>query len=440
MRLTRTLAFAVVVVALTATSLTPAGAQAKPKAADVGITDAEIRIAVVADVDNSLVPGLFQSAVDAVNAWAKVVNKQGGVAGRKVVVDFLDSKLNPNEARNAVIKACSQDFALVGTDALLLANVDDMVQCKDAAGNAIGIPDLAATATNTVERCSPVTFLVSGQDAQFCATKDEHPQTYTVQQGDYRYYLSKNKDLHGIWLAPSDVAAVRNAALPSYQAGVDLGIKKDGQGFYDVTARSQQSALTPYVQVLKQDNSTFTYNGSSADLMTLMRREATIQGVNSVKVWACHEGCYDATWLKNGGADVEGTNSVLNALPWYTEYKLNPSLRALVKQIGGAEKLNSYGMNAWVSALLFQDAAGKAVANGGSLSRQSLLEALKNEHKFTAQGIVGPTDVGNRVPPPCIVVAQVKNGKWVRAYPSKAGTFNCDKKNLAVLKMDPATT
>jgi ABC-type branched-subunit amino acid transport system substrate-binding protein len=439
MRWTRVLTAAIVVVLGVAT-LTPAGAQTKAKAADVGITDKEIRVAVVADVDNSLVPGLFQSAVDAVNAWAKVVNANGGLAGRKVVVDFLDSKLNPNEARNAVIKACSQDFAMVGTDALLLANVDDMVQCKDAAGNAIGIPDLAATASNTVERCSPVTWLVSGQDAQFCATKDQHPQTYTVQQGDYRYYLSKTKDLHGIWLAPADVAAVRNAALPSYQAGVDLGIKKDGQGFYDVTARSQQSALTPYVQVLKQDNSTFTYNGSSAALMTLMRRESTIQGVSTVKVWACHEGCYDAAWLKDGGADVEGTNSSLNVLPFYTEYKSNASLKALAKQIGGPDKLNSYGMNAWVSALLLEDAVNKAVANGGTLSRQSLLTALKDEHKFTAKGIVGPTDVGARIPSPCVVVAQVKSGKWVRAFPSKPGTFNCDKKNLAVIKMDPAST
>src|SRR5690349_20054040 len=167
-----------------------------------------------------------------------------------------------------------------------------------------------------------------------------------------------------------------------------------------------------------------------------MGRESTIQGASSVKVWACHEGCYDAAWLKDGGADVEGTNSVLNALPWYTEYKKNASLRALTKQIGGADKLNSYGMNAWVSALLFEDAVNKAVAGGATLTRQSLLDALKAEHRFTAQGIVGPTDVGCRVPSRCIVVAQVKGGKWVRAFPTKPGTFNCDPKNLAVVKMD----
>ena len=35
----------------------------------------------------------------------------GGLAGRKVVVDFYDSKLNPNETTNAEIQACENDVA-----------------------------------------------------------------------------------------------------------------------------------------------------------------------------------------------------------------------------------------------------------------------------------------------------------------------------------------
>ena len=33
------------------------------------------------------------------------MNKNGGLAGRKVVVDFYDSKLNPTQTRNAEISA-----------------------------------------------------------------------------------------------------------------------------------------------------------------------------------------------------------------------------------------------------------------------------------------------------------------------------------------------
>ena len=41
--------------------------------------------------------------------------------------------------------------------------------------------------------------------------------------------------------------------------------------------------------------------------MVLLRREAQLQGVNSVKVWECNSGCYDPNFYKQGGATVNGT-------------------------------------------------------------------------------------------------------------------------------------
>ena len=151
-------------VAMVAAALAPAAAQQQPKANDIGITDSEIRIAVVADVDNPVVPALFKSGVDAVQAWAKTVNQQGGIAGRKVVVDFIDSRLSPNDARNTLITACSQDFALVGTEALFITNVSDLETCKNAQGQPVGIPDLSGIATSA-ERCSPVTYYLNSDAA-----------------------------------------------------------------------------------------------------------------------------------------------------------------------------------------------------------------------------------------------------------------------------------
>src|SRR3954447_18053366 len=85
-----------------AVSVTAAsGAAEKPTATEIGVTATEIHIAVIADVDNPIVPGLFQGAVDGVNGAAKYLNSKAGgrgVAGRKLVVDFTDSKLNANAA------------------------------------------------------------------------------------------------------------------------------------------------------------------------------------------------------------------------------------------------------------------------------------------------------------------------------------------------------
>ncbi len=89
-------------------------------------------------------PGLSQPLVSAVKAWGDQVNANGGLAGRKVVVTFYDSKLNPDEAVNAYTQACQNEFATVGSGAFVLLNPDPIQTCKDKSGNAIGLPDVAA--------------------------------------------------------------------------------------------------------------------------------------------------------------------------------------------------------------------------------------------------------------------------------------------------------
>jgi hypothetical protein len=434
LRFSRVLAVAIVVGAVIGATLSVAGAQgAKPKADDVGITASEIRLAVIADVDTPVQPGLFQKSVDAMRAWAKVTNQAGGIAGRKVVIDFIDSKLNPNETRNAIIKACANDFAMVGGEALFLSNVSDLTACTNTAGQAIGLPDMPGLALDTNQACSPVTYVLNGLGS-YCATKDQHPQTYTALQGDYLYYQKKYKDLHGIWTIPADLASTKNAVLPTATAGVDLGIEKDGQGFYEIFSRDPQSAMTPIVQAIKQDNATFADNGGNK--MADLRKEATLQGVNSVKVWACNQACYDNLLIDQGGADVDDTQIVLTTLPFYSEYTRIPTLKKLVGAVGGISNVNFNSVSSWVAALLFQDAAAKASANGGTLSRQSLFDALKQETSFDADGITGPVDIANHQPPGCIVMTQIKKGKFVRTYPTKPGTFDCNKKNLVEIKLD----
>ena len=135
-------------------------------------------------------PGVLQGIVDGVKGWGKYVNANGGIAGRKVQVDFIDSKLNPNDARNAIIKACGEDFALVGTGALLLQTPDDEISCPDATGKAIGIPDIAALVTNMAEACAPNAFPIVPNSVD-CSTANSSPQTYRANNGDSKYLVKK---------------------------------------------------------------------------------------------------------------------------------------------------------------------------------------------------------------------------------------------------------
>jgi ABC-type branched-subunit amino acid transport system substrate-binding protein len=409
----------------------PAGPAAP--ADDIGITATTIKIGMIADVNTPVAPGLFQKSENAVRAWASNVNASGGLAGRQVVVDFCDSKLDPNATTNCVIKACQNDFALVGTSADALEDLSDIDGCKNAAGKAVGIPDLAALAFLPLG-CDPDTYQLEGL-ASYCATARDATQTYTVNVGDARYFTSQYKGLHGIFVYNSDVPSFKITFVPQFQADANLGIGEDAQKFYAESGEAPQSALTPVIAAAKAANSSFVDADATPPNTVLLEREAKLQGVSSIKVWGCDSGCYDNSFIQQGGSTVNGTYAQLNNLPFYSDYQDNAALAALVKAVGGVANINNNAIDAYIMALLFQNAVQKAVANGGTLDRATLFTALKSETSFDADGIIGPTNIGGHQPSACDVIAQVVNGQWQRVYPAKAGTFDCNPANLVTIKM-----
>ncbi len=217
-------------VVLSSASIAQAQSSGKaPQATDIGVTATEIHIAAIADVDNPISPGTFQPVVDGVQAAARYVNSKaggGGIAGRKLVVDFIDSKLNPTAARNAVIQACGQDFAMVGTAAFFLSSMTDAVNCPDKTGKATGLPDLMAIG-GSAEGCSSVSFPVS-PPAAVCDTRTQTPQTYRTNQGAWRYLQKQNKNrLHGALIYNSDTKETDIGSRALIAGVTQAGIKAD---------------------------------------------------------------------------------------------------------------------------------------------------------------------------------------------------------------------
>jgi hypothetical protein len=409
------------------------------QANDVGITPTQIHIGVIADVQTAVLPGLFQKNINLVKDWAAIVNAHGGLAGRQIVVDQCDSKLDPNASRNCVIQMCSQDFALVGTAALGLATTQDVDACKNSQGQAVGIPNLAGIVFGLQQECDPLTYSLN-QDQTYCQTVNDHPQTYTVQTGDIKWLVQHFGGLHGIFIYDTDTPTAKNAELPIYHGGNQFGgVQLDGEGYYGANGTAPQSALTPIVEVLKQHSSTFALQGSTPPSMILLMREAQLQGVNSVKVWDCASGCYNSYYISTGGSVVNGTYATLLTIPFYSqaEYSKNATLNGLITQAGGPNNLDSNSLSSYLEALLFQDAVNKTIANGGTLTRQSLLNTLKNdETAFNPDGIGGTTNVSGHLTSPCFAIMEVVNGQWQRVYPTQADSFDCNAGNLSQVKLD----
>ena len=257
-----------------------------------------------------------------------------------------------------------------------------------------------------------------------------------VPVGDTRYLVAHNPGLHGIWLYDTDDPTFKLTEVPLFQAESNVGIKKDGQGFYPLSGAVPQSALTPFIQQIKASGSTFVYDDTTTQNMVLLRKEAQLQGVNSVKVWECNSGCYDPSFYQLGGATVNGTYASLDELPYLSDYKTNPSLDKLITDLGGLNNFNNNALGSYAMALLFQDAVQKVVASGQTLDRQSLFTVLnKDETAFTADGILGSTNISGKVQSNCSVLVQLQNGVWNRVDPTTPGTFDCNSANDATIKM-----
>ncbi len=403
-------------------------------ATDVGVTPTTISVEVMADVGSSLAPGLFQGNIDAINAFAAYVNQHGGLACRQLVVRTWDSKLDPTESKNGQIDACQNAFAMVGTNALFNPDVSPMTNCVDKTGKATGLPDVAAITADVNEQCGPTVFNIQGVTQKCPVTAGAIAETEPV--GFFKWAVQQTPGLHGLYLVAGDLPSTVQVEVPQILADQQAGVVWDATP--KVSGADAQPAYTPAVELAKAKNSNFVYDGSNDVAMVRMRKEATAQGLTGVKIWGCSIACYTKAFLAQGGADVEGTYVAMGFLP-FEEGSYNAEDQAYVNAIG-VSKADSFGANGWQAAVAFQTAVDSVVKQDGpnGLTRANLFQALRDITNFTANGWLGSKSLqGTDAISPCFLVMQVQGGKFVRVYPTKPGTMDCNPANLATVTVDP---
>ncbi|MGH3452301.1 MAG: hypothetical protein ACRDQW_16675, partial [Haloechinothrix sp.] len=99
---------------------------------------------------------------------------------------------------------------------------------------------------------------------------------------------------------------------------------------------------------------------------------------------------------------------------------------------------DGFAIQAWAAGIFFRDVVQKVVDEGGNnaLTRAAVLEQAPTVNNFTADGMMGKTNVGRREFGPCFVLSQVQDGEFERVYPKKKGKFDCKKSNIVEFEMD----
>lgn len=406
------------------------------EASETGVTATEIHIGVMADTGSPLRPGLFQGSVDGVKAWAAWKNAtEGGVGCRKVVVDAYDSKLSPDESRNGATKACSNDIALVGTTALFFQDMTALSNCKDKAGANTGLPDLPELQTTADQQCSQLSFATLPPGSS-CPYSGSGPRTFKLATGIFEYYLKKYPgQLHGVWIIPQDLPSTISSSMPGFRESQKLGIKLDQE--FGASGLYTQDKYAPFIQAIKSHKSTYVRNGLDYVGTVYTRKEAQLQGVNSVLVWDCSIQCYDQRLISQGGSAVENQYVWMTILP-FEDKGSNPVLDGFLQY---DSKPDGFGAQAFIAAEMFGESIDKIVTDQGpnAITRANLLTTVKNTHDFTAGGFIPPTDVGNKTGSKCFVLMQVQHGKFVRIDPTQPGTFDCSG-GTDTLTIDPLKT
>ena len=83
--------------------------------------------------------------------------------------------------------------------------------------------------------------------------------------------MKHNKDLHGVWLLAVRPQVDGQLVDRRSRGGRKAGVKQDGQ--FKVSAQPSQSDYTPFVQAIKEHDSTYAQSISDYKSTVLMRRK-----------------------------------------------------------------------------------------------------------------------------------------------------------------------
>ena len=134
---------------------------------------------------------------------------------------------------------------------------------------------------------------------------------------------------------------------------------------------------------------------------------------------------------------MDGEYIAMNFLP-FEEASSNAMLQSFLEHVG-RDKANGFSVYGWSAGLAFAQAARAAVAEvgGNGLTRRSFLHVgIPALTRFDAGGMLGTENIADKVPSPCFVLVQLRDGKFVREHPTKKGTFDCKPSNRVEIMAD----
>ena len=404
MRVSRTLriaisvAMSVGVVAGVAGLVAPAADAAAPTQAAGG----EIVIGQINNETNPATPGAKISySRETLNAWAKMVNANGGINGMKVVVKTEDDGNDPAKASAAMKKLIEEDnvVAIVGPNGTSTIATWSPI-AKDA-----GVPVIGGGCYSQSENdnenffCGTTTAILAGLKAQVALVKQEGGESF------------------GITYASDIPAAAQAAPLFKALAENEYGIDWTEA----VGTTNTQPDYTAACLTFKQSNTT-DVGIEGAPLLQNLARDCGRQGYYP-KYTSGDGQISQNSWLKN--PNIKEAIAAVYSFPFMVTKGDTPEQTQSLKEYHAA--MDKYAPKVlkgdykqpstqiWTAAKMFEKAATAGIPSGSTPSAAAVKQGLYTFQDETLGGLApNPLTFTEGQPHPanpCWFFVQLKNGK-----------------------------
>jgi ABC-type branched-subunit amino acid transport system substrate-binding protein len=379
---------------------------AVPAAADTassapGVTANSITVGSISDI-SAPIAGLFEGAKVGTQAYFAMINSEGGVNGRKLQINGMDSAFSSGTVSNDAKNIAANDFAFVGGFSLL----DGAEQSAVDAGKVPLITQVLTPSLYTDPNLYSAIPLVTGGEAE----------------GPFKWLKSKY---------PQDVKAVgvigSNSAATAITAEHTFHNLTNSLGYNWVYSRDASFTETSFLpDMIKMKNAgvklLFEPSQQGAYIST-MAEEDKQEGLNALLFSGANS--YEAGF--NPGSAGNGTLiSTDTALYMGQDAKVVPAVATFdhwAKKVDPQTQLDLYTLYGWISAELFVQALKGA---GADPTRASLEAQLDKVTSFDANGLISVQDPAQKIPGQCWIVAEYDNGTWKRIPPDPKSGFVCN--------------
>jgi branched-chain amino acid transport system substrate-binding protein len=374
-----------------------------------GVTDTEIRVGSVASVTNPL-GGKYQNAALGTQAYFDMVNSEGGIYGRKLVLATTrDDKVSNNSSEVKGLIDQDNVFAALPMAALLFTGSEQLVSSGVPTFGWIINPEWQGTPENPKAN-------LFGQNGSFlCLGCDSPIVPYMAKESG-----KKKIGLLG-YNVPQSSECVdgldKSFAKYGKEAGAEV-VFKDSSLSYGTTDLSVQ------VSKMKDAGVDMAATCIDANGVVTLAKELKKQEVKAIQYLP---NAYDQDLLTEYGDLFQGSYVVTSFAPLELKKNKPQGLKDFETWMGKAgSEISENSMVGWINAAQFVQGLREA---GPDFSRQKVIDAINKETDFTADGLLSGVDWttahtqrGNDI---CTSIVKIEDSQFVPQTGKDGAPFIC---------------